>query len=75
MGKLRILSSRGDTTVVWDEKEGAEDAVREAERIFNQQHASGSTAFRVQGNEPAERIDSFDPEAEQIVIVPRLAGG
>lgn len=75
MGKLRILSSRGDTTVVWDEKEGTEDAVREAERIFNQQRASGSTAFRVQSNEPAERIDSFDPEAEQIVIVPRLAGG
>jgi hypothetical protein len=24
---------------------------------------------------PAERIDEFDPAAEQIVMVPRIAGG
>lgn len=75
MGKLRILSRLGDTTVSWDEKTGAEEAVREAERIFNRERASGATAFRVTPGVPAERVDTFDPDAEQIVIVPRIAGG
>jgi regulator of protease activity HflC (stomatin/prohibitin superfamily) len=81
MGKLRILSKLGDTTVLWDEKTSATDeseaaeAVREAERIFNQERASGATAFRVAPNRAAERIETFDPRAEQIVMVPRVAGG
>ena len=75
MGKLRILSKLGDTTVQSDPKTGAEEAVREAERIFRQELSSGSTAFRVSGTAPAERIASFDPRAEQIVMVPRVAGG
>ena len=77
MGKLRILSSRGDTTVAWDAKSaaGAEEAVAEAERIFREQRKAGATAFRVPSDAPAERIETFDPDAEQIVIVPRLAGG
>ncbi|MDQ3328637.1 MAG: hypothetical protein M3506_08970 [Chloroflexota bacterium] len=75
MGKLRILSKLGDTTVQWDTKAGAEEAVREAKRIFKQELSSGSTAFRVSDAAPAERITCFDPQAEQIVIVPRVAGG
>lgn len=81
MGKLRILSKLGDTTVQWDEKAastgdpGAEAAVREAERIFRQERASGSTAFVVSPDAPARRTETFDPQAEQIVIVPRIAGG
>ena len=75
MGKLRILSKLGDTTVAWDEKTGAEEAVREAERIFNQERARGGTAFKVTPANPAERIETFDPQAEQIVMVPRIAGG
>lgn len=75
MGKLRILSRLGDTTVSWDEKTGAEEAVREAARIFNRERTSGAIAFRVAPDVPAERIDTFDPQAEQIVIVPRIAGG
>jgi hypothetical protein len=50
-------------------------AVREAERIFEAQRARGATAFRVAPGRPAERIDEFDPQAEQIVVVPRVAGG
>lgn len=75
MGKLRILSKLGDTTVTWDPATGAEDAVREAERIFNSQRAAGATAFKVSPSSPAERLETFDPQAEQIVIVPRVAGG
>ena len=81
MAKLRVLSSRGDTVVEWDEKKvelgdpDALSAVREAERIFDEQRARGATAFVVAPDKPAERIDTFDPLAEQVVMVPRVAGG
>jgi hypothetical protein len=35
--------------------------------------ARGDTTIRV--GRPAERVDAFDPAAEQIVVVPRVAGG
>ena len=81
MGKLRILSRLGDTTVTWDERAArvgdpeAEEAVRQAERIFKEERARGTAAFRVTRGAPGERIDAFDPEAEQIVMVPPIAGG
>ncbi len=81
MAKLRVLSSKGDTVVEWDEQKvelGDPDAlaaVREAERIFEEQRARGATAFVVAPDRPARRIDTFDPQAEQVVMVPRVAGG
>jgi hypothetical protein len=50
-------------------------AVEEAERIFREERARGATAFRVEPGSPARRIDEFDRSAEQIVMVPRIAGG
>ncbi len=81
MAKLRVLSSRCDTVVEWDTKRvelgdpEAVAAVREAERIFEEQRARGATAFVVAPDKPAQRIDTFDPAAEQVVMVPRVAGG
>ena len=81
MSKLRVMSWRGDSSVEWDARAAAqgdpeaESAVREAERIFREERARGATAFVVERNEPARRVDEFDPHAEQIVIVPRIAGG
>ena len=81
MAQLRIMSSRGDKTVTWDaEKVDLGDpeavaAVREAERIFNEERARGATAFKVEPGKPAERLDNFDKTVEQTVIVPRIAGG
>jgi hypothetical protein len=81
MAKMRVLSARGDTIIEWDGRKveageaEALAAVREAERIFADQRARGATAFRVAPDRPAERIDEFDPRAEQIVVVPRVAGG
>lgn len=81
MGKLRVLSRDGDRSFSWDPKgaaakdPGAEEAVRQAERIFNEARVKGATAFRVSGGVTAERLDTFDPQAEQIVVVPRMAGG
>lgn len=78
---MRILSHQGDTTVEWDVERAevgdpeALDAIREAERIFEEQKAKGATAFKVTPGEPAKRLERFDKTAEQIVMVPRVAGG
>jgi len=81
MANLRVMSWRGDTKVTYDvEKATAGDAeqvaaVQEAERIFREERARGATAFRIEADEVATRIDAFDRSAEQIVMVPRIAGG
>ena len=81
MATLRVLSALGDTAVEWDQQKAeagdpeALAALREAERIFAEQRAGGATAVRVEAGRPAERLDRFDPAAEQVVIVPRVVGG
>ncbi|HEY6409566.1 MAG TPA: hypothetical protein VIY29_19070 [Ktedonobacteraceae bacterium] len=81
VGMLRVMSRRGDDRVSWDEQKvqagdpEATAAVREAERIFTQERAKGATAFRVEPGKPTQRIEQFDPTAEQIVMVPRVVGG
>jgi len=81
MSILRVLSHQGDTQLAWDPRAAemgdseARAAVEEAERVFRDQRSRGATAFKVDPASPAERIDSFDPQAEQIVMVPRVAGG
>jgi len=78
---LRIMSRRGDERIVWDSgKVEANDpeavaAIREAERIFNEERARGATAFKVESDKPVERIEKFDRTAEQILMVPRVVGG
>ncbi len=81
MGMLRIMSRRGDDRITWDaQKVEALDpeavaAIREAERIFNEERKKGATAFAVLPGKTVERIDKFDRTAEQIVLVPRVVGG
>ena len=81
MGVLRVLSKRGDDRLTWDEQKfqmndpEAIAAVREAERIFAETRARGAVAFRVEPGKPTQRIDQFDPTAQQILIVPRVVGG
>jgi hypothetical protein len=81
MGVLRVLSHHGDDKTEWDLTAviaGDEEAVRaveEAERIFAEQRARGATAVRLAPGEPAQRIDSFDRTAPEIVMLPRVVGG
>jgi len=78
---LRVMSRRGDDRITWDsQKVNANDseavaAVREAERIFNEERKKGATAFKVGLGQPVERIEKFDGTAEQIILVPRVVGG
>jgi hypothetical protein len=78
---VRVISKRGDDRVQWNEQDAqvgdaeAMAAIREAERIFAQERARGATAFRVEAGKPTERIEQFDAQAEQIILVPRVIGG
>lgn len=72
MSEMRILNSTGHTTVKWETEE--QSAVAEATRIFNEHKQKGYTAFKVEPT-TATKIDEFDPAAEQITMVPRIAGG
>lgn len=81
MSRLRILTPEGDQTVVWNRERvklgdpETLDAVREAERIFEEHRRKGATAFLTKTDAPAVKLDRFDPEAEQIIMVPRVQGG
>ena len=81
MGMLRIISHRGDDRLLWNEQDAragdteALAALREVERIFAQERARGATAFRVEAGKPVEWLGQFDPQASQIVMVPRVVGG
>jgi hypothetical protein len=81
VGMLRVMSRRGDDRIMWDSNKletndpEAVAAIREAERIFNEERMRGATAFRVEPGKPVERIEKFDHTAEQIVVVPRVVGG
>ena len=81
MGMLRIVSCRGDDRRLWNTEDAlagdaeALAALREVERIFARERARGATAFRVEEGRPAERVEQFDPQAHQIILVPRVVGG
>jgi hypothetical protein len=53
----------------------AQAAVREAERIFVRERERGGAAFRVRPGAVAERLDTFDPLAEDTVLIPPMVGG
>jgi hypothetical protein len=96
MSLLRVLDQTGHRELRWDTAAlaagdaEARAAVAEAECIFAEARARGSTAFRVDGSQEQQggggrafsgqrqiltRIERFDPQAEQILLVPRIIGG
>lgn len=82
MNKLQILGREGHRELVWELEEPAADereateVIAEAERIVNDALARGHLALRIDDPEqPAVRIDKFDPTAPRTVIVPRIVGG
>lgn len=81
MSTLQVLSRRGDDRYAWDPQAlragdpEALAAVREAERIFAEERARGGTAYVIQRGRPPLRVESFDPQAHRIVLVPRVIGG
>jgi hypothetical protein len=81
MATLRVLNSSGDGRITWSVEDlvhgdaEAQAAVREAERIFARERERGAVAFRVRPGTPAERLDAFDPLADETVVIPPMVGG
>lgn len=65
----------GDTKLMWDS--GKEDEVEAARATFDKLTKKGYIAFRAEGKDghQGEKIKSFDPDAERIILVPKIAGG
>lgn len=80
MARLMALNYQGDATLAeWNVAEVGDpealEAIREAERIFEEHKAKGAMAFKVSPGKPAKKLDKFDQTAEQIIMVPTIAGG
>jgi hypothetical protein len=74
MGQLAVMGQVGDYKIVWDSENTAE--VEQARKTYSELRAKGFLAFAVRkGGERGEPIREFDPEAERIIMVPKVAGG
>lgn len=78
-GKVRwrfMTAKDGDKRVVWDSGDIAQ--ITEARKLFDQLQKEGMEAYRVgQDGKPAQKMEKFDPHAEEVVFLPMrfVAGG
>lgn len=74
IGKLQVMDRKGHTEITWDSDKPIE--VRIAKQAFETAIKEGYSAFRVEGeDQQGQRITTFDPKAEKIMMVPQLVGG
>jgi hypothetical protein len=74
MGTLRVLGSRGDSQVRWDEANEA--SVSKARKAFERYLAFRFLAFSTPpSGGDATLIRNFDPEADEIILTRPLIGG
>jgi hypothetical protein len=69
---VRILDQSGDTKITYDPADAA--AVAGIERRFARLMEHNFVAFDV-STSPGRVITAFDPEATEIIVSPRFAGG
>jgi len=74
-GMLRCIDENGDTKIIWDR--GNRDEVEAARETFNRLKKKGYLAYEVKGKEgnKGDVIDEFNPEAERLIMAPRMVGG
>lgn len=71
---MAVMSSKGDTKVIWDSEN--DDEVATARRTFEELTKKGYSAFKVnRKGDKGEQIKTFDAEAEKLILVPQMAGG
>jgi hypothetical protein len=76
MGRLRIMGREGDRQIEWSQDDP--DSLLMATHEFEQWIAQpGHLAFGFKRLrlDAGERLDAFDPEAAEIVLVPQMRGG
>lgn len=71
---MAVLGSMGDVKRIWDRTNP--DEVEDARASFDRLRERGHLAFRVNkdGTE-GEQMDTFEPNAERMILVPALQGG
>ena len=74
MGIMQALCSRGDTKTTWNPDN--EDETAAAKATYETLKKKGYQAFRTTSSgEKSTRLESFDPKAGVILMVPQLKGG
>lgn len=74
LSELQILDVSGHLTFFWNPSNREE--VEHAEEHFQDYIDKGYKAFRVQGqDQQGSRMESFDPTAAKVMMVPQLRGG
>lgn len=73
MGEIRQLARVGDVKISWNSENDKEIAV--ARETFDKRTKEGWTAFGEKGGFKGDKIRTFDPDAERIVLVPPISGG
>ena len=75
MSELRIMDKdAGDLKVIWN-KDNV-DEVEAAESQFDSLITKGFSAYKVdKKGEPGKMVTKFDPDAEKIIMVPKIMGG
>lgn len=75
MGVMNILGKMGDTEIKWDPASG--EGLQTAKRAFEEKTRSRGYLAFVEGpnGEGSRMIRAFDPQAESIILAPRLVGG
>ena len=71
MGQLTFLCEKGDESLVWDREDV--NQVNDAEKKFEKWKAKGYKMFTVQkggwGKKKQTPIETFDPQAEEILVI------
>ena len=71
---MAVLGSAGDVKRIWDRTNP--DEVDDARASFNRLRDKGHLAFRVnKDGTSGEQMDSFEPNAERMILIPQMQGG
>jgi len=72
-GKMTILNHEGDLEQTWESDNDSQ--VAQAEEKYQEMVAKGYQAFALDDSGVATRLDYFDKERQEVILVPRLNGG
>jgi hypothetical protein len=74
-GEMAVMTpADGDLRIIWDSDKPAE--VEHARKTFDEFKSKGYLAYSVsKGGERGEVLNKFNPEAEKLILAPRMVGG
>jgi hypothetical protein len=73
-GRCAVLDGTGHTELSWDTRDP--DSVKAAKEKFDELLSRRYLAFKVNDDgSKGEQIRAFDPEIEDMILIPQMAGG